>query len=280
MLRNIFQLVRFPGIFTAFSNVLIGFFLASNGNFEFNTLPFLLTTTGLLFAGTMIMNDYADHKIDSVERPRRPLVSGKISRKVALYLIIICFSIANLSALMIGETSIIISLLMTGLITSYNFKLKNISVVGILAISIIRFLNIILGFSIVELSLDVLPYAIPLGIYVAGISILAKNELNTNSRDGILNKIFLAGTVTSIIYLIIQNFSETSIIFLGVFLILIFFSLKFNRTNISKIVTIQILGIILLDAVIVSLNNEFVYGIILSSFIIPAYIITKKLYIT
>tara|TARA_Y100001934_G_scaffold105287_1_gene129551 strand:+ start:1817 stop:2659 length:843 start_codon:yes stop_codon:yes gene_type:complete len=280
MLRNIFQLVRFPGIFTAFSNILIGFFLASNGNFEFNTLPFLLTTTGLLFAGTMIMNDYADHKIDSVERPRRPLVSGKISRKVALYLIIICFSIANLSALMIGETSIIISLLMTGLITSYNFKLKNISVVGILAISIIRFLNIILGFSIVELSLDVLPYAIPLGIYVAGISILAKNELNTNSRDGILNKIFLAGTVTSIIYLIIQNFSETSIIFLGVFLILIFFSLKFNRTNISKIVTIQILGIILLDAVIVSLNNEFVYGIILSSFIIPAYIITKKLYIT
>ena len=280
MLRNIFQLVRFPGIFTAFSNILIGFFLASNGNFEFNTLPFLLTTTGLLFAGTMIMNDYADHKIDSVERPKRPLVSGKISRKVALYLIIICFSIANLSALMIGETSIIISLLMTGLITSYNFKLKNISVVGIFIISIIRFLNIILGFSIVELSLDVLPYAIPLGIYVAGISILAKNELNTNSRDGILNKIFLAGTVTSIIYLIIQNFSETSIIFLGVFLILIFFSLKFNRTNISKIVTIQILGIILLDAVIVSLNNEFVYGIILSSFIIPAYIITKKLYIT
>lgn len=280
MLRNIFQLVRFPGIFTAFSNVFIGFFLASNGNFEFNTLPFLLTTTGLLFAGTMIMNDYADHKIDSVERPRRPLVSGKISRRVALYLIIICFSIANLSALMIGEISIIISLLMTGLITSYNFKLKNISVIGILVISIIRFLNIILGFSIVELSLDVLPYAIPLGIYVAGISILAKNELNTNSRDGILNKIFLAGTVTSVIYLIIQNFSETSIIFLGVFSILIFFSLKFNRTNISKIVTIQILGIILLDAVIVSLNNEFVYGIILSSFIIPAYIITKKLYIT
>ena len=208
MLRNIFQLVRFPGIFTAFSNVFIGFFLASNGNFEFNTLPFLLTTTGLLFAGTMIMNDYADHKIDSVERPRRPLVSGKISRRAALYLIIICFSIANLSALMIGETSIIISLLMTGLITSYNFKLKNISVIGILVISIIRFLNIILGFSIVELSLDVLPYAIPLGIYVAGISILAKNELNTNSRDGILNKIFLAGTVTSVIYLISPHIQQ------------------------------------------------------------------------
>jgi len=280
MLKNIFQLIRFPGIFTAFSNVLIGFFLVSNGNFEFNLLPFLLTTTGLLFAGTMVMNDYADRKIDSVERPKRPLPSGKISQNAALYLTIVCFSIANLSALMISETSIIISLLMTGLIISYNFKLKNITSVGIFTISIIRFLNIVLGFSIIELSVNVLPYAIPLGIYVAGISILAKNELNTNSKDGILNKIFLIGTITSVIYLIIQNYSEISIIFLGAFSILIFFSWKNYKTNISKVVTIQILGIILLDAVIVSLSNEFVYGVILSSFIIPAYIITKKLYIT
>jgi len=280
MLKNIFQLIRFPGIFTAFSNVLIGFFLISNGSFEFNVLPFLLTTTGLLFAGTMIMNDYADHKIDSVERPKRPLPSGKISRNTALYLTIVCFSLANLSAIMIGEASIIISLLMTGLIILYNCKLKNIKSVGIFSISTIRFLNIILGFSIIELSLEVLPYAIPVAIYVAGISILAKNELNTNSKDNILNKIFLIGAIVSIVYLIIQNYSWVSLIFLGSFSVLVFFSLKYYKTSISKTITIQILGIILLDAIIVSLSNELVYGIIISSFIIPAYIITKKLYIT
>ena len=280
MLKNIFQLIRFPGIFTAFSNVLIGFFLITNGNFEFNVLPFLLTTTGLLFAGTMVMNDYSDHKIDSVERPKRPLPSGKISRNTAIYLTIICFSIGNLSAVMIGETSIIISLLMTGLIISYNFKLKNITSTGIFTISAIRFLNIILGFSIVELNFEILPYAIPVAIYVAGISILAKNELNTNSKDSILNKIFLIVTIASVIYLIVQNYSWISIIFLGIFSILIFFSLKYYKTNISKIITIQILGIILLDAIIVSLSNELIYGVIIASLIIPAYIITKKLYIT
>ncbi|MDC0856260.1 UbiA family prenyltransferase [Candidatus Nitrosopelagicus sp.] len=280
MLKNIFQLIRFPGIFTAFSNVLIGFFLITNGNFEFNVLPFLLTTTGLLFAGTMVMNDYSDHKIDSVERPKRPLPSGKISRNTAIYLTIICFSIGNLSAVMIGETSIIISLLMTGLIISYNFKLKNITSIGIFTISAIRFLNIILGFSIVELSLEILPYAIPVAIYVVGISILAKNELDANSKDRILNKIFLILTISSIIYLIVQNYSWISIIFLGIFSILIFFSLKYYKTNISKIITIQILGIILLDAIIVSLSNELIYGVIIASLTIPAYIITKKLYIT
>ena len=50
MLKTVLQLVRFPGIFTAFSNVLVGFFLASEGNLELTELPFLLTTTGLLFS--------------------------------------------------------------------------------------------------------------------------------------------------------------------------------------------------------------------------------------
>ena len=94
-------------------------------------------------------------------------------------------------------------------------------------------MNIILGFSIVELSFEILPYAIPVAVYVAGISILAKNELNTNSKDSILNKIFLLVTIASVIYLIVQDYSWSSIIFLGIFSILIFFSWKNYKTYIS-----------------------------------------------
>ena len=126
MLKTVLQLVRFPGIFTAFSNVLIGFFLASEGNLELAKLPFLLTTTGLLFSGGMMLNDFVDHRIDQVERPNRPIPSKKISREKTLVLIILSFSIANLSALMIGNTSVIITLIMTGLIFSYNIKYLNI----------------------------------------------------------------------------------------------------------------------------------------------------------
>ena len=71
MLKTVLQLVRFPGIFTAFSNVLIGFFLASEGNLELVELPFLLTTTGLLFSGGMMLNDFVDHRIDQVEIKRK-----------------------------------------------------------------------------------------------------------------------------------------------------------------------------------------------------------------
>ena len=105
--------------------------------------------------------------------------------------IILSFSIANFSALMIGNTSVIITLIMTGLIFSYNIKLKNISVIGIISISAIRFLNVLLGFSIVDIGFDLMQYAVPVGLFVAGISILAKNELSGNPRDQILNKILL-----------------------------------------------------------------------------------------
>jgi len=280
MIKVVLQLIRFPGIFTAFSNVLIGFFLISNGNFEFSSLPYLLTTTGLLFSGGMMMNDYVDQKIDLIERPKRPLPSRKISRQKTLFLIIICFSLANISAMMIGDTAIIISLLMSGLILCYNFKLKYTKVFGIICISSIRFLNIILGFSILDITFDVIPYAIPLGVYVTGLSILAKNELKSNSRDLNLNKIFFSLTILTAGYLIIQNYSLVSIIFLCCFSIIVILSLKYYKMNIPKIISIQILGIIFLDAAIVGLKNELIYGIIISVLIIPAYIMSKKIYIT
>ena len=280
MMKNVLQLIRFPGIFTAFSNVLIGFFLISNGNFELSSLPFLLTTTGLLFSGGMMMNDYVDHKTDLIERPKRPLPSKKISREKTLFFIIFSFAVANISAMMVGDTTCIISLLMTGLIISYNFKLKNTKIFGIICISVIRFLNIVLGFSILDITLDVITYAVPLGVYVVGLSILAKNELRNNSKDIILNKIFFSITILTIVYLIIQNYSWVSTIFLGCLLVIIILSFKHYKSNIPKLISIQILGIILLDAIIVGLENELIYGIIISVLIIPAYIMTKKLYIT
>tara|TARA_Y100000590_G_scaffold361534_1_gene418248 strand:- start:5223 stop:6065 length:843 start_codon:yes stop_codon:yes gene_type:complete len=280
MLRTVLQLVRFPGIFTAFSNVLIGFFLASEGNLELTELPFLITTTGLLFSGGMMLNDFVDYRIDQVERSNRPIPSKKISREKTLVLIILSFSIANFSALMIGNTSAIIALILTGMIFSYNLKLKNISIIGIVSISGIRFLNVIFGFSIVGISFDLIQYAIPVSLLVAGISILAKNELNSNRSDQILNKILLTCAVMSVIFLIIQHQSWNSIIFLVSFLIIVIYSISRLRTNISKIITIQILSIIFLDATVVTLNNDLFFGVITASLIIPGYFIAKKLYIT
>src|SRR3990172_8486019 len=144
MMKLYFQLVRFPGIFTAFSNIFLGFFIYSEFTVDwFNLFP-LLATSGFLFLAGMTLNDYFDYNIDKNERPDRPLPSGKISRKAALYLGLTLFVAANISASFVGFQAVIISIIMTILILAYDIKLKNIKTLGILNLSSIRFLNVIL----------------------------------------------------------------------------------------------------------------------------------------
>ena len=278
MFKDYLQLVRIPGIFTAFSNVLIGYFFSLSIT-EVTPFPFLLLTSGMLFCSGMIFNDYFDLKTDKKERSTRPLPSGKIPKQNALFLGIIFLIVANFFAYVVGYNSLVISLIMTVIIISYNYKLKFISFLGIFNLSLIRFLNVLLGFSIITISFEIIQYAIPIGIFVGGISILARNEVgSTTPISKKLNKIFILITIGYVFILIINNFHVTSLIFLGLFSAISLYA--FFEKRIRNQITFQLLSIILLDAAIISLFTSFYTSILVSLLIIPAYFITKKLYLT
>ena len=279
MFKEYLQLVRLPGIFTAFSNVLIGYFFSFTFNSEIFFLPYLLTTSGLLFCSGMIFNDYFDYNLDKKERSFRPLASGKISKKNALLIGFIFLLLANISASFLGFDSLIISLILTCAILFYNFKLKFISFLGIINLSIIRMLNILLGFSIISISFEFIQYLIPLGIFVFGISILAKNEVKANQIIyKKLNKIIIIITIVSISILVINNFQFESLLFLGLFSFLSLYSLFFKK--IQNQITFQLLLIILLDSILISFFVPLHFSIFVSLLILPAYAISKKLYLT
>lgn len=279
MFKEYLQLVRLPGIFTAFSNVLIGYFFSFTFNSEIFLLPYLLTTSGMLFCSGMIFNDYFDYDLDKKERSLRPLASGKISKKNALLIGFIFLLLANISASFLGFDSLIISLILTCTILFYNFKLKFISFLGIINLSIIRMLNILLGFSIISISFEYIEYLIPLGIFVFGISILAKNEVKSNQIIyKKLNKIITIITIASVSILIVNNFQFESLLFLGLFSSLCLYSLFFKK--IQNQITFQLLLIILLDSIIISFFVPLQFPIFVSLLILPAYAISKKLYLT
>ena len=215
MFKEYLQLVRLPGIFTAFSNVLIGYFFSFSFNSEVIFLPYLLATSGMLFCSGMIFNDYFDYNLDKKERSFRPLPSGKISKQNALLIGFIFLILANISAFFLGFDSLIISLILSCMILFYNLKLKSISFLGILNLSVIRMLNILLGFSIIGISFEFIQYLFPLGIFIVGISILAKNEVKANQIIyKKLNKIIIIITIVSISILVINNFQFESLLFL------------------------------------------------------------------
>ena len=279
MFKEYLQLVRIPGIFTSFSNVLIGYFFSLSVNPETIPLPFLLVTSGMLFCSGMILNDYFDLKTDKKERPERPIPSGKIPKQNALLLGIIFLILANLFSLLVGYESLLISVIMTALIVSYNYKLKKTIHVGIFCLSFIRFLNVLLGFSIIVISFNVIQYAIPIGIFVGGIAILAKNEMGlTTSISKKLNKILILITIAYVCSLRMNDFQIESLIFLILFSAISLGS--FFIKKIQKQITFQLISIILLDSILISIFSSFFVAIAVSLLIIPAYYISKKLYLT
>ena len=279
MFKEYLQLIRLPGIFTACSNVLIGYFFSFSFNSEIIFLPYLLATSGMLFCSGMIFNDYFDYNLDKKERSFRPLPSGKISKKNALLIGFIFLILANISASFLGFNSLIISLILSCMILFYNLKFKSISFLGILNLSLIRMLNILLGFSIIGISFEFIQYLFPLGIFVVGISILAKNELKSNlviykKLNGIITII----TIISVSILVINDFQFESLLFLGLFSFLSVYSLFFKK--IQNQITFQLLLIILLDSILISFFVPLQFSILVSLLILPAYLISKKLYLT
>ena len=279
MFKEYLQLVRLPGIFTAFSNVLIGYFFSFSFNSEIIFLPYLLATSGMLFCSGMIFNDYFDYNFDKKERSFRPLPSGKISKYNALLIGFIFLILANISASFLGFDSLIISLILSCIILFYNLKLKSISFLGLFNLSLIRMLNILLGFSIIGISFEFIQYLLPLGIFVVGISILAKNEIKSNLVIyKKLNKIIIIITIASVSILVINNFQFESLLFLGLFSFLSVYSLFFKK--IQNQITVQLLSIILLDSILISFFVPLEFSILVSLLILPAYAISKKLYLT
>lgn len=283
MIRDYLQLFRIPGIFTVFSNILLGFFFVQDVITQWTSLFFLLTTSGFLFLSGMILNDFFDYNIDKKERPERSLVSGKIRQKHAFLLGIVFMSVANLFAFFVSTQALIISLLMSGLIFSYDIKLKNISILGILTLSLIRFLNIFLGASIVLSNKEIILLGIPLAIFVAGISMLAKYEVSI-PKYVTLSKIVVIITILFVAVIVINENISYNVIFLLIFAILAYipFIIFNNKSNqdIKKIVTIQLLNIIILDATLIATFSEILFAIITLSLYIPAYFFSKKICFT
>ena len=78
------QILRAANVFTAISNVIAGFLLVQGDWQPIGPLLLLMLASALLYEAGMVLNDVCDAELDAVERPERPIPSGRISRHAAL----------------------------------------------------------------------------------------------------------------------------------------------------------------------------------------------------
>jgi 4-hydroxybenzoate polyprenyltransferase len=79
-LRAYAELARISNLPTCVSNSLVGCALgAAGGAFPWTSFPPIAAAVCLFYAAGMALNDIADQRFDQIERPERPIPSGRVS---------------------------------------------------------------------------------------------------------------------------------------------------------------------------------------------------------
>jgi geranylgeranylglycerol-phosphate geranylgeranyltransferase len=101
-LQAYLQLVRLPQSLIVMGGSLIGAELAGPASMSCTIIALVIASNTLLFSGSIAFNDWHDILEDGVNRPTRPIPSGRIARSHALGFAVALFVGATLLALGVG----------------------------------------------------------------------------------------------------------------------------------------------------------------------------------
>ncbi|TVP41678.1 UbiA family prenyltransferase [Candidatus Nitrosocosmicus arcticus] len=154
MLQNPYlKLFRISNVFTIPPDIIVGFLavsinFGSSVGYSIFDLVILIFSSVFLYLGGLVLNDLFDIKVDRLERPTRPLPSGRIKKTNALLITVIMFSLGLILAAFVNPTALGISMLLMFGIVAYNYRIKNGFFRPYLMAGI-RSLNVIYGASFV-----------------------------------------------------------------------------------------------------------------------------------
>lgn len=136
------ELVRLPAALTVPGDTMAGALAAGPLTRASTALP--LASVSLYWAG-MALNDWADRDLDAVERPERPIPSGRIRPREALALAVgLTATGVGLAALAGGRPATRTAAALAGVVWAYDTTLKN-GPAGPAAMAAARGLDVLLG---------------------------------------------------------------------------------------------------------------------------------------
>ena len=288
------RLMRIPTVFTALSNILCGYLithkLTTAELTQQTDLMLLLFSSAGLYLGGMVLNDVFDAALDAVERPERPIPSGRISRTAAAIFGALLLMVGVGCAAAVGTGSLLTAGLIVAAVLLYDGYLKS-TVVAPLGMGTCRFLNLMLGASAATTMTSVwqttpMTVAAALGIYIIGVTVFARNEAGKSSSRGLLTGIGImlcgigldAWLVTgSGVEKAIAG-SQMALLILGLNILMRAAIVVGNPqpVRIQRTVGLMLLCIIFLDALMVfSLTGEVKHAVLVIMLIAPASLVRR-----
>ena len=209
MLRSYLELVRPANVATALADVLAGFAVGGLQNRQ--ALPWLLLSSACLYAGGIVLNDFFDRGVDRIERPERPIPSGRVAPAAAAALGAMLLAAGILAASHhatreAGRVALAIAIA----VLVYDAWGKRYLLVAPINMGLCRALNLLLGVAAVP---AVLPQAWPLAFiplfYIGGVTALSRGEVHGGSaRIAVFALISLSAALVGLVIVALQSASH------------------------------------------------------------------------
>ena len=181
IVRAYLDLLRPANVVTALADVLAGFALA--GLEPRPALPWLLLATACLYAGGIVLNDVFDRDVDRIERPERPIPSGRVATSSAALLGGALLAAGIASAALANASAMYVAMAIAAAVLIYDARAKRYIATGPLVMGVCRALNLLLGIAARPASLAA---AWPIGIvpllYIAAVTALSRGEVHGGRR--------------------------------------------------------------------------------------------------
>ncbi|QDW64396.1 4-hydroxybenzoate polyprenyltransferase [Oerskovia sp. KBS0722] len=144
-------------------------------------LALLPLSSACLYAGGMALNDYADRELDAVERPERPLPSGRVSPVQALG-VASGLTAAGLALAGVGggRRSFALAVPLAASVWTYDLVAKN-HATGPVVMAACRGLDVLMGAGLGRVR-AALPAAAALTVHTAGVTVLSRGEVHGTTQ--------------------------------------------------------------------------------------------------
>lgn len=306
-LKSILQLMRFPAVFTALADILLGASLVAVADGEWglpggpgDLLLLMIASAGLYLAG-MVWNDVFDLQQDSVERPQRPIPSGRVSLPAARTIGSVLVLTAWAAAAAVGWRSFAVAVAVTVCVFAYDGLLKQTSFAP-LVMGLCRMGNVLLGASLAASAAGSHVWGFPLrvvavsagtGLYIVGVTCFARNEAGTIEPRRLGASLLLIATALVLLTAgIVSGWLQPAVdaSMSGLLMVMVSFFVvrrgvwalaRPDHDRIQAAVRSMLLSICLLDAVLLyALTGHVMLAGATAVLCLPALLIGRWLYMT
>ena len=280
------QLMRPANIVTAWADILTGF-AASGAELGVPLAWLILATTGL-YGGGVVFNDVFDAELDAIERPERPIPTGKASRFGATRLGIVLLTVGVVAAAQVSLLSAVIAVFVAMGALIYDAWNKHNALLSPINMGLCRGGNLLLGVSAIPAMVTERWFLALIPIfYIAAVTAISRGEVHGGkSSTGKLALLLLAIALCGVLalgllpYSIFAALPFLALLTAQVFPPFIAATKEPNADIIRKAVKAGVLSLIILDASMAAGFAGWLYGLLVLGLLFVSITLAKVFAVT